>query len=267
MKVNFIQPLSIILVLALGLMMTFTACESDPEPMDLPPAESFVIDLSQFPSNTTKSAEASIGNWHYSSLLVLGWNVVIAVNMAIPVAAYAEAFNHIPVYIGDKSWDWSYTVPVGDTTYEATLIGTHLDKETFSMVMTLSQLGGFQDFKWFEGEVKYDHSEAEWTIIHSPLEPTEYLNVYFQQDNTQASSIRYTVTDPQNEIYNAYIEFGFDPAYELDAYYTIYRSENPTYMEWNTTTHAGHVMDLAYFNDDEWHCWDTQLQDVDCAVE
>ncbi|MDA3821923.1 MAG: hypothetical protein PF450_04825 [Bacteroidales bacterium] len=268
MKIKFFKPLSIILIMALGLMMTFSACESDPVPMDLPPAESLVIDLSQLPTNNTKSADAFVVNWLYSSLSVLGWNVAIAVNMAVPVAAYAEAFNHVPVYMDNDSWEWSYSVPVAGQTYDVSLVGTQLDKKTFAMVMTLSQVGGFQDFTWFEGEIMYDHTQAEWTIYHSPLDPTEYLNVFFQQDlNTDVASIKYTVTDPDNELYNAYIEYGNDPTYEMDAYYTIFKSDNTTYVEWNTTTYAGHVKDLAYFKDDEWHCWDTQLQDVDCAVE
>jgi len=269
MKIKLLQPLSIILVLSLGLMMTFTACEKEPpEPMDLPPAESLVIDLSQFPTSNKKSDEASIGNWLYSSLSVFGWNVVIAVNLVIPVAAYAEAFHHTPVYLGDNSWDWSYSVPIGAHTYEATLIGTRLDNETFSMEMKLSQVGGYQDFAWFNGVIRYDQTEAEWTISHSPEDPTEYLDVYYQKEFVAGdASIKYTVTDPDNELYNAYIEYGLDSDYELDAYYTIYKNDNTTYIEWNTTTHAGQVVDAAHFGDEDPRCWDTQLQDVDCTVE
>lgn len=270
MKIRLLQPISFILVLAFGLMITFTGCESEPEQMDLPPAGSFVMDLSQFPTNNsnTKSIEAAIGNWLYSYTSVVAWNVVIAVNMAIPVAAYAEAFDHVPVYLGDNSWDWSYSVPVGDFTYEATLIGTRIDKETFSMEMTLSQVGGFQDFEWFKGVIRYDHSEADWTISQSPLQPKEYLNIHYQKDlDNEISNIRYTVTDPENEWYNAFIEFGLDPSQELNAHYTIHNSIKTTYIEWNTVTNAGHVMDEVYFMDGDWHCWDTQLQDVECTVE
>lgn len=266
MKNKLIKSVSLVLLVAMGGVFTITSCEkSDPEPMNLPPAESLVIDLSKFPKSTTKSADAIVGNWLYSSLTVLGWNVVLAVNLAIPVAAYGEAFNHTPVYMGDNTWEWSYSVTVDLKTYDVQLVGSRINNETFSMEMTLSQQGGFQDFKWFEGVIRYDHTMADWTLSHSPQEPTEYLDVHFEKDyESGVGHIRYTVTDPENEIYNSYIEYGVDPEFDYDAYYTIVKNELPTYIEWSTITKAGRVMDAVHFQDELWHCWDGQLFDVDC---
>jgi hypothetical protein len=223
------------------------------------------LDLSQFPSNSTKAVNVLNNNWRYSSINVLVWNALIAANIAIPITAYAEAFNHTPVYLGDYSWEWSYSVIVSEKTYDVSLVGKRIDNETFSMEITLSESGGFQDFKWFEGVIRYDLTEANWTISHSPVNPVEYLDIHFQKDfETEVASIRYTVTDPNNKIYNAYIEYGVDPVLDFDAYYTIFMTNSITNIEWDRITGAGRVMDFAHFQDQQWHCWDSLLEDVDC---
>lgn len=265
MNYRFLNPLSFLTIFSLAVLLSVTSCEKEPEQIDLPPAESLVMDLSQFPKKATKAVGKSFGNWFYASGSVFVWNAVIVANVAIPVTAYAEAFNHTPVYLDDNSWEWSYSVVVNDKTYETTLVGSRIDRATFSMTMSLSEVGGFQNFEWFNGVIRYDHTEADWTLSHSPLNPTDYLQIHYEKDfDTEIRSIRYTVIDPENEIYDAYIEYGLDPALDFDAHYIIYKEENTSSIEWNTDTKAGHVKDPLYFQDELWHCWDGLQQDVDC---
>lgn len=264
------KPFSIILVLAFGLILAFTSCQKDPEPMALPPAESLVIDWDVFPKSVQKSVEGpqTIINWFYSAATILVWNTAVALNIVVPTVAYGEAFNHTPVYLGDESWEWSYSVPVNNITYVARLVGTRLNNETFSMEMYLSQAGGFQDFEWFTGVIRYDHTEADWTLNQSPQSPVSFLSVHFEKDyETEVANIRYTVVDEGNDLYNGYIDYGLDPSLDLDAHYTLFKNGAATYIEWSTETKAGRVMDEAQFADAEWHCWDTQLQDVTCPPE
>lgn len=256
--------------MAAGLMLAVNSCEKDPEPMELPPAESMVIDWDMFPTNSTKSADEALTvyNWFYSAGTIFVWNTVVAANIAVPTVAYAAAFNNEPVYQGDETWLWSYSVTVNQRTIDAELLGSRIDNETFSMEMTLSEAGGFEAFTWFKGEIRYDHTAANWTLSYSPQNPTPYLDVTYSKDfEDDVASIRYTVIDPQNELYEDYIEFGIDSSLEYDAHYTISRADTTTFIEWNTQTNAGHVMDQRQFGDEEWHCWDSQLQDVDCSVE
>lgn len=262
------KPVSYILILTMGLMFVFTSCEKEPERMDLPPAESLVIDWSMFPSGDKKATAEPETAWNflYSGLSILVWNTVVAAHIVIPTVAYVEAFNHEPVYQGDNEWKWSYSVPVNGKTIVAELVGARIDNESFSMVMTLSENGGFQNFEWFSGVIRYDHTAATWTLAHSPDNGTDYLEIdYTKNFDTEVSNIRYTVIDPQNEIYNGYIDYGIDPDLDFDAHYTIFRNDTTTFIEWNTETDAGRVKDEANFGDANWHCWDSQLQDVDCA--
>jgi len=258
------------MIFGAGLMLALNSCEKEPDPMELPPAESLVIDWDKFPTNATKDAAEvnSIYNWFYSAGTILVWNTVVAANIVVPTVAYAAAFNHEPVYQGDETWLWSYSVTVNGRTIVAELLGSRIDNETFSMEMTLSEAGVFEEFTWFEGVIRYDHTAANWTLSHSPQYPTPYLDVTYSKDfEEDVANIRYTVIDQQNELYEDYIDFGIDPSLEYDAHYTISKADTTTNIEWSTQTNAGHVMDSRHFGDEEWHCWDSQLQDVDCSVE
>lgn len=267
MTKKIFKPVSYLLILAMGLALTFTSCEKEPAVMDLPPKESLQIDLSVFPTNNTKAGDATIGNWLYSAGQIFIWNVGIAANIIIPVAAYAEAFNHPPVYLGDNAWEWSYSVTIGTDTYVASLIGERLNNSEFSMKMYLTKSGanGFEDFEWFTGVIRYDHTQANWSMNLDPANPVAYLDIEYHKDfENETADIRYTCVDPNNDLYQGYIEYGIDPTYDYDAYYTISKVSTVTYIEWDTETAAGRVMDETKFGDAEWHCWDTQLLDVVC---
>lgn len=271
MKKKIFKPVSYIIILAMGLAMTFTSCDKNPEAMDLPPKESLSIDLDIFPAPTKKSETGTNINWDYSAGSIFIWNGVLALNMVIPVAAYAEAFNHVPVYQGDNVWEWSYSVTPVLETYVVSLLGERLNKDEFTMKMYVSKSGvnPFNDVMWFSGVVRYDHTEASWEMNMDPYSPVPFMDIDYHKDfEAGTADIRYTSTDPQSPVYQGFIEYGIDPEFELDAYYTIQRSVSDiTYIEWNTITAAGRVMDEVHYLDAEWHCWDALLADVGCTDE
>ncbi len=270
MKIKVLKHAAYLLLLSVGIVVAVTSCEKDPESMNLPPAESFMIDWSVFPDNATKSieeTELTKLNWFKSAATILVWNTVVAANMAIPTVAYAEAFNHTPVYLGDNTWEWSYSVTHNDRTIVAQLTGARIDNETFSMEMVLSEAGGFNEFKWFEGVIRYDRTEANWMLRKSPENPVEYLEIEYKKNfETDVKNIKYTLIDPQDSLYNGYIDFGIDPEKYLDAHYTISGGESLTQIEWSKSSEEGRTKSLELFGDENWHCWDTELNDVDCSV-
>ncbi|HKK63055.1 MAG TPA: hypothetical protein VJ951_10850 [Bacteroidales bacterium] len=265
----FKQRVAAILIAVFITGFITSSCESEPDVLTLPPKASLDISLSQFPSgaedtSNTKSIP-SIRNWLFSSLTVLSWNAVLATNIAIPVAAYAEAFNHTPVYLGDNQWEWNYSATIKGKTYNARLLGARIDNEIYSMEMFLSQGQAFSDFKWFEGIIRYDHTDVNWTISHSPSSPINYLDIAYEKDfETDKSKIVYTVIDPENALFESYIEFGKDTSQVFDAFYNINRNDTLTNIQWDLQTNAGRVMNKQYFGDHSWHCWDSQLMDVKC---
>ena len=123
--------------------------EHDTQP-DLPPLEALSMDFSDFTTfpDTTPALKSAgyYTNFAYSFANVFLWNGITTAVMIIPVAAYTECFNHTPQYLGDNSWQWSYTVTMMTITLEAKLITKRIDNETFSAKMYITNSGVFEDF-------------------------------------------------------------------------------------------------------------------------
>ena len=60
-----------------------------------------------------------MSNYHMVVGAVGYWNMVLSLSMAIPVLAYAEAFNHEAERIDNDTWQWAYSV---NETYSAKLV-------------------------------------------------------------------------------------------------------------------------------------------------
>ncbi len=268
MNIKTLKSVSYALILSLGLTFALTSCGSNSEPMDLPPAESLTIDLSLFPTHATKSAELYAYNWAYAYGTIWWYNAHAFAAVLVPTVAYKEAFNHEPTYIEDGTWQWAYSVTVFGNSYGVVLTGTRIDRSTFSMEMKLSMMGGFQDFTWFSGVIRYDLSEVNWTLYKSPDNPTEFLSIEFVKDyETEVGNIKVTIVDPDNDFYGSYIQYGEDPEQEYSAYYNVLKQDSTVNIEWSMTDLYGHVKSSEWFKDNEWHCWSETLQDVDCTVE
>jgi hypothetical protein len=265
------KPIISILATALVLVFTHISC-SEKEKQDtlpeLPPVDALMMDFSQFINNPAvgqmmKSAE-SYENALYSYTTVAVWNALVTIPMIVPVAAYLECFNHTPVYLGDNSWQWSYTWG-GAETYAARLVTKRISNEEFTAEMFISKTGSYTDFKWFEGIVRYDRTHAEWTMYESPLNNVAWLSIEWNMDwEQEISDITYTIVKPGGEETGSYITFGITGDADYDAFYTISFSQKDTYIKWNRTSKVGRVKDEVNFEDADWHCWDELFQDVQC---
>jgi hypothetical protein len=246
------------------------------EPPELPPLSSVVMDFSDFTSRgpllgvenpTLSDMEIEgYGNWGWAFLNVAVWNTILEVTLAVPVASFAEAFNHVPVQQPDGTWIWAYTFQVVEVTYYAQLHGG-VTPDGFEWEMHISREDGFQDFLWYTGQCELDLSEGTWTFYKDPDEPLPCLGIeWHHEPATELGDIKYTNIEPGSPGNGGYIYYGLtdDPLY--DGFYNIYNKgdDNHTDIEWNDTTIEGRVRDLARFGDNNWHCWDSNLEDTVC---
>ncbi len=253
------------------LVFTSISCseKDDPDTMpELPPVDALMIDFDAFiddPSSmeALKSLETYQNAW-YSYVTVSIWNVLVSVPMIVPVAAYLESFNHTPVYLGNNSWQWSYSWS-GAETYEARLVTKRISNDEFTAEMYITLVGSYEDFKWFEGTIRYDRTHAGWTMYESPLNNVAWLAIEWNMDwELEVSDITYTVVKTGHQEYGSYITYGIVDNAAYDAYYTISWSLNLTEIKWNRTSKAGRGRDLATYGDTDWHCWNELFQDIDC---
>lgn len=271
MKKPFIVKALVATALLFSWMISFTACDMEPEgkrPV-LPPMESLMMDFSAFENEPggTKGTLVTYGNFTHSYLSVLFWNVTSTVSMTLPVAAYGHALQQEAVYMGDHTWEWSFDFMYEGVNYTATLTGVRISNEKFSMHMEIA-LAALPDqgIKWFDGEVRYDHTHARWNLYKQGS--IKVLEAEWNKNyETEAGELRYTYVEPSQKETGSFIMYQYMPQEVYDAAYTISLAVGTTQIEWNLSTIEGRVKDPLKFGDPNWHCWDSKgngLIDKEC---
>jgi hypothetical protein len=252
----------------------FISCKKDKgEPPVLPPAESMTIDFSNFIS-AKKSLEflpvekgTANSNWEFAATVAGVWKLIINTTLAVPVLAFTTAINKTPVYISTKNWQWSYSVTFLNATYKARLTGLIRSTDVqWKMYVTKEGTDGFDEFLWFEGTSKTDGTAGQWILYQSPLVTDELLQIDWTKTATGIGSVKYTY-EKNDALKGSFIEYGLT-ANALNAYYTIHYYNGVKFsdvnVEWNTTTHNGHVKSLDYLGDTNWYCWDSNKVNTVC---
>lgn len=262
-----------LLILIASISLFNTSCDKEnlDERPELPPLESIQMSFSDFDTQPagTKGITDTYYNFVHSYVNVAFWNGVAALTTALPVAAYLHLLNQDPEYLGDSTWEWTYDFTHNDIDYIATLTGERISNEEFSMEMVIATAAlPALGTKWFDGIVRYDHTHAEWNLYYSEGGiAIKALEVEWDKDfELNTSEITYTYLVPGQANTGSYITAGTDPALDYDAYYLISISTGVINIEWDTDTKAGRVKDPVYFEDSNWHCWNSYLLDIDCPV-
>jgi hypothetical protein len=272
-------PVIMILVAVL-----FWGCEKKENPPALPPVATMKIDFSNF-AVTGKGGIADAGikgiavadksNWTIAATTAGFWNLILVVNLAIPVTSFALAVDKTPVYI-DNRWVWTYDFTVIGATYKARLTGQVRSSDVkWEMYIAREGIGAFPEILWYEGTSKLDGKSGQWILKHSQQFPEPMLQIDWEITGTEVGMIKYTYirdkkddrsTDPFK---NSYIQYGVTTNI-LDAYYNVHQNTgvvnvfNDIFIEWSTTKHNGHIKANNYFQDNLWHCWNETGDNVIC---
>jgi len=270
----------LLLSLVSAAILIFACSEDNPtepdltEPPQIPSVSTFLMDFDDFttsrctdfsparPHNVTLSQD----NWGWAALNVGIWNIIITVGLSVPAAAFVESFAHQPQQQPGGAWLWSYDFTIEEDTYTAELYGS-IDTDGTYWEMYISKQELYEDFLWYTGEADLFLTEGTWTLNKDPDDPTPFVGIVWHcnvQDST--ADIKYTNIVPGGPENGGYIFYGTTTDTLYDAFYDIYNKgyENHTDIEWNLTTKDGQVKDEHHFGDEQWHCWDGDLQDIEC---
>lgn len=254
-----------------------TSCSKEDEVVDdpgpapvVPPAATFAMDFSTFPTEDEASngrIEESKAHYGYAAINFVFWQSWLTVHLAIPVVAFKAALEQEATYIpAEQRWVWSYEVSEGQHTYEADLYAKVTDGSV-KWEMYVSKSGGFQDFMWYKGTSALDGTKGSWTVSIEPEKNArEGLLIEWEKEDDEIASISYTSIDQGSENEDSYITYGKTSETDFDSFYHVYISseENLMKIDFNSETKAGRVQSAKYFQDDAWHCWSSQLVDIDC---
>lgn len=266
-----------LIIITTFIITQFTGCKKDKgDPPVLPPAETMTIDFSNFQSGTKGNTSISIpkgtvsSNWEFSAGAALLWKAIIYTTLAVPVYSFQVAVDQKPVYIEDKTWQWSGSATILAATYSARLTGQITETNVvWKMYITKAGTGGYTDFLWFEGTSALDGSEGQWILNESQQNPVQVLKIDWSISGDKIGMIKYTYTKTGSTFKDSYIEYGLT-SNTLNAYYTIhyydssYQQFYDLNVEWSTTLKNGRVKCLGHFGTSHWYCWDSNYLNVTC---
>ena len=273
------KAVSISLLIAIILVL-FGGCTKKDTPPSLPPANSMTIDFSNFLASQ-KSAGIDVlatkTNWTAAVTTAGFWNLLLTINLIVPVASFKKAMDNTPVYLDNKKWEWKYSVNLIGATYNARLTG-QIQTSDIKWEMYISKTGvdPYSEFMWFSGTSALDGKSGQWILNHSQTYKEPMLQIDWTVTGTDVGSIKYTYVRDKTDnrttdwFKNSYIEYGLTSG-TLNAKYTVHHNISTTtsdfkdvYIEWSTANHNGHIKALHYFQDSNWHCWDGTGNDVTC---
>lgn len=251
---------------------------------ELPPSESMAFDFEAFEEDGSSGKSANLvydnkapnGNWVFSRVVVGVWSSALYSTLAVPVASFQAAFSQTPEKISEDTWQWTYSVDGFTSEYTARLTGQlTADAVLWEMYITKEGIEGFDEFLWFSGSSAIDGNSGFWILNQGPERPDAMLRIDWEKSGEEIGSIRYTwvreLDDQGNDdlFRNSYLEYGLQDAY-YDAYFNanVYDANLQAFVdvdiEWSRSTYEGRVRALAYFEDEMWHCWDANGDDVAC---
>jgi hypothetical protein len=249
----------IIAVAVISCMVLFAGCEKEKEEgLLLPPLSSFALNIDDFDAAPEKSIDPK-SNFHLVVGAVSYWNLVLSLSMAIPVAAYAEAFKHDAERVDNDTWQWAYSV---NESYSAKLTADVLADSVY-LTMYISKAGEYNDLVWYTGKCDILRTGGEWMVYDVPLSSqTTWLHITWNADfETETFDIKYLNVKPEEVYEGSYIEYGLTTDLDYNSYYNLYNSNtNMLYeVDYNTETHVGTVTDGI-----NQLCWDENLDNVSC---
>jgi hypothetical protein len=261
------------------------------EPPKIPPQSTFVMDFSDFaqskssldtnqnsteflvslypltiPAATTADALGDRSNWTFAALNVGFWNLAGFIGLAIPVTSFAESIKQTPVNQPDGSWIWTYSITVAGITYSAELHGKYISSGV-RWEMYITKQNEYTDFLWYYGESDTNNTKGYWLLKDKPSNPNDLLRIDWQRNPAnETGDIRYTNIVPGGIENGGYISFEVSQDEPYNRSYIIYNKgkNETTYIEWSNTTITGRVKDSIHFKDNNWHCWDSNLNNVTC---
>ncbi len=256
----------------LSLVVILASCNTDDEVTpafpapELPPIESMEMNFSNFNDDNSGGRVESDQNWSRAVIHVGVWNAILALNIAVPVASFKVAIAQSPSYDASRElWVWRFDHTVFGRTYSFELTGKVISN-TVEWNMYASEENGFQNVLWYTGEMQLDGSSGYWLLNKDGDNPVTYLRVDWEKSGDQVGTIRYTSVETGAALEDSFIEYAQTNGTEFNRTYDIYidSDDNMVDIDWHHDNGNGRIKNPRFYGDDNFRCWGTDFQDVDC---
>jgi len=237
----------------------------------IPPVETYTMPTETLrTTNTDTTAASNAGNtywnWLHAGVNLAVWSTVAYVNIAPPTAAFQRAFYEQPTYTGNNTFQWEYRYDADNNKkYDIVLTGKYIsNQQEVEWELIGSEIGGFSNFKWFTGTTAVNFNYGTYTLNKNPFNPKAYLELEYNNTDPAQASLRFTDIEPGQGNGN-YIEYRNNLNDYLNKEFDLRINQNNLLeIKWNDAAHDGRVRHSSHFNDNDWHCWDTDQLDIQC---
>ncbi|MGB3850692.1 MAG: hypothetical protein WA958_12040 [Tunicatimonas sp.] len=213
-------------------------------------------------SNGRTMAEGKL-NAFYAGLGFNIWTAILKLQVAVPSVALNEAFKQTPTLTSDGQWLWTYSVEAVDN-YQVKLYAKDQGDEQVGWEMYLSKEGFFQDYLWITGTSDRSSKQGQWIVNR---EGAELMRVDWKKASSDTvTELTYTHLEAESKYEGSYVKYQTLSEGDYNVAYSVYLSneDNKLNINYHTETLVGRVSNKKHFDDEAWHCWNSDFEDVSC---
>lgn len=203
-------------------------------------------------------------NFSFVSDKVLGWETFIEDTIAVHNLLIKNTEQYKLSYQKENTWLSAFSFNFNEVNYSTKFFGV-IDIDTV-LYKGFVSFDTISDFLLLDGKIESDAKIGTWVFNEGieedyELKPVKLLSISW--DFSKNKHIKFTINQAgsKNLDYLSYIDSVDN---EYDAYLDVYSNgnENHTIIQWNKANNEGRVKDMLKFDNENWHYWNSDLQDI-----
>ena len=225
----------------------------------MPTNESLTFDFSYFNQNIEED-----NNFSFVSEKVLEWRSFLEDTISIHKAIIENSAQYSFSHQKENTWLSAFSFNLNDVNYSAKYFGI-ADSDTV-LYKGFVSFDTISDLLLLDGEAHSNAKVGSWVVNEGVAEDYEFKGVKVLSVSwnfLENKHIKFTINQAGSENLD-YISYIDSVNGEYNTYLDIYSkgNENHTFVQWNKTTKQGRVKDMLRFDNENWHYWNSDFQDV-----
>ena len=257
--------------LIFSIMVILVSCnpndenKQDPQPV-MPPEYSMDPNFEDFQTDGSQRNQ-TIENWFYAAVNVGVYSSILKGSLAIPVAAFKATISQDPFFDTEAGvWTWENDFSANSNDFSIRLTADVVDNNVNWKGFISSSSLNVEDFVWFEGQSNINGNSGSWTLFESPQNPSAWISTEWSRNEDQTEGNATFTIEKEGESLGSYIAYSRNESSDFNRSVEISNTQSGDLIEiyWNSELKFGRVKSENHFNDADFHCWDGNLQDVNC---
>jgi hypothetical protein len=230
----------------------------------VPPVSTMSVDFSFISSK--KSGWVDLTNWQYSTISLAVWDNILNNHCAVPINSFEKAIEQKASALNSNEWEWVNKFNTDTLSIRSRLVGKVVnDSVEWKLYISTIRLNvSSPDYLWIEGKSASNQSGGWWLIYDKPSSSAPLVRINWSNQNGETVN-KFVLVKPGNADYGQYLEYRTKSNSLYNALYTIkIHNENFIFIELIKENKEGRIKSQFIYNDMNWHCWNSSLDNVVC---